>query len=57
MFKKCVLLVNFYIYLLELCITLCGIFIGTKHFIIRNRRFERCRSISKFLFTMYSTSL
>jgi len=40
MFKKCVLFFYLYIYLLELCITLFGIFIGTKHFIIHFRLSE-----------------
>jgi len=40
MFKKCVLFVYLHIYLLELCFTLCRIFIGAKHFIIHFRLTE-----------------
>jgi len=40
MFKKCVLFVYLHIYLLELCFTLCTIFIGAKHFIIHLRLTE-----------------
>jgi len=38
--KKCVLFVYLHIYLLELCFTLCRIFIGAKHFIIHFRLTE-----------------
>jgi len=40
MLKKCDVLFYLCIYLLELCITLCGTFISTKHFIIHFRLTE-----------------
>jgi len=48
MFKKLVLFVYLYIYLLELCFTLCRIFIGTKHFIIHFRLTEPIKYLQNF---------